>query len=1122
MLRFDHPQMFWLALLALPLIALGWRAMASMDRVRRLTSLALRTVLLLAIVFMLAGPRMVQEHDDLTVIGVLDISGSMQRFADLPPISTNGDEVARRSNIEYMRRWFRNATQMGGRESDDRFGLVVFDGRAIAISAPTRGEYVDDNLDIAMAEGTNIAEALRLGLAMFPADAAKRLVLVSDGNETAGDALEAIRQVAGDSRLTIDDLRLNSSDARHSQSSIVNRQSSIPIDVLPIAYSITGDVQVLRVEAPPGALAGQVVTVRMVLQAASPASGTLTLRREDEYVDLNGPEAGFARHVDLPQGQSVHLAQVTLGQTPINRFEAIFEPDNPAEDVLPDNNRAEAFTATPSKGSVLVIDGRVGGERESNFIARTLNAAELPASVQPPEQLPRDLLSMQNYDLIVLDNVPAAEVPQAQRQLLAKYVNDLGGGLIMVGGDNSFGAGGWNNTPVEDVMPVEMDPSRELRLPSAALVLVLDKSGSMNQPVAGARATQQDIANEGAALAIESLRADSLIGVVTFDMFPHVVIPLQPNDDPRKLANQAREIRAEGGTNMPPAIMRAYEMLKDAKAEKKRIVCMSDGRSHSNEYDEVLPLLKAANIQLTAIAVGDDSDEETMRKLAEQAGGEFRSVRDPRDLPKVLVDSVQIINKPLLKDVPFQPQVLATGSTLTAGMAEAPTLMGIVITSPRKDPKIALEMITPDNEPLLVHWQVGLGRAAAFTSASPDSGPWARSWTEWPTAATFWTQLARTIARPAMNTDAELLATIDGDMLTISYEITGNSIDDLRLTIDDSQGAPATQPNRQSSINNRQSTLPDPRLLDYLTVAGSVYAPDGSAAPVRLRQTAPGRYEATVDAPQAGNYIIALNPRQGTRQLAPSIGGASKSTSPEFRRFKSNIGLLDEIAESTGGRVLDIHNPVAVSLFDRTGMPRSESSLPIWPTILLWTLAVMLLDVACRRIAWDVPTVQRLALAAMARMTPSMLRGRKAEATLATLRRVSESFEQRQESQAEGIAKLKGTGRIRPPPERIILDDGTSTVAGDAGKVREASSSAVGEGAPEPGKVAAALDALLGRGRKDEPASSASRAPGAEAPPAPPPSETTSSLLAAKRRARDRLSGAGDAASSDIPARRDE
>ena len=1065
-LRFDQPAFLLLGLLVIPLLVIGWRAMSMSDHLRRGTALGLRAALLLIMTFLLAGPHMLREHDHMTVIGLLDISGSVQRFGNLPAISelaANPDDPTtqpqRRSNIEYLRNWFRQAAQL--RESDDRFGLVVFDGKAIAISAPTRGEYVDDNLDIAMAQGTNIAEAVRLGLALFPPDTAKRLVLVSDGNQTAGDVLEAIKGAAG-AGVALDSVNPMSESAQ---------RASVPVDVLPIAYHITGDVQVARIEAPPTAQPGQTVTVRIILEAASPTSGRLSLKREGLPVDLNGNAPGTSRALDLPAGQSVHLAQVELGHMPINRFEAVFETDNPADDLLPDNDRAEAFTATPSKGSVLVVNARAG--QIPNGLAELLNAADIPAQGQIPAQLPDDLLSLQNYDLVVLDNVSAAELSATQQQMLSKYVNDLGGGLIMTGGENSFGAGGWNGTIVEELLPLELDPSKELRLPTAALVLVLDKSGSMNQSVAGARASQQDIANEGAALAIESLRSDNLIGVVTFDSFAHTVIPLQPNNDPKALAQRVRNINADGGTNMGPGLQKAFNMLRDAKADKKRIVCMSDGRSQSTAgLEDMAREMSASGIQISTIAVGDDADEETLRKLADVGGGEFYAVRDPRTLPRVLVDSVQIINRPLIKEGPFTPRVLPTGSTLTLGMEQAPQLGGLVITTTRKEAAVTIEMLHPDGEPLLAHWQAGLGRVAAFTSEAPGAGAWSSSWLDWPIASSFWVQLARTISRPATSRDAELLVTIQDDRLKISYE---------------------AAPSEDESPANSMS---------YLQVEGVIYRPDGTSASIRLRQTAPGRYEATSEASLAGNYIAVINPRRGAAQLSPTIGGASRSTSPEFRKYQSNLGLLEEIVEKTRGRRLDVHDPKAQNLFDRQGMPPSVSSLPMWRTLLFWALALLLLDVASRRIAWDANLLRSLARRAIARVTPAHVRGGRAAQTLATLRRVSDQVDQRHGEQVTGIKKFETTGRIAPPPLRDLAATSTPPSA-SAQSPSESVAATEKPAAPDHSRINAALDAFLGRTQPSAPA----KKPEQQSPPpdGDAASQTTSGLLAAKRRARQQM-----------------
>lgn len=1042
LIRFDQPALLWLVLLAVPLLILGLRTLRGMDPVRRATTLALRTVLLVLIVAMLAGPHAVREHDHLTVIGLIDISGSVQRFADLPRVP---DQYGSQTNIDYLRWWFREATSL--RVPDDRFGLVAFDGQAIAVSAPTGGEYVDDNLDMPMMEGTNIAEAIRLGLAMFPGDTGRRLVLASDGNETIGDALEAARHAAG----------ATGADAieRDHQHDI-----GVPIDVLPIEYRIERDVQIVRVETPPHAQPGQTVTVRMILESTHEVPGRLILRREGEPVDLLPSEPGHSRPVTLPPGQSVHLAQVTLGEMPINRFEARFEPDDTADNVLPENARAEAFTATPSRGRMLILSQRA--DEAQNLLARMLRAADIPVEVLPPELLPSDLLGLQNFNLIVLENVPSYAISQQQQNLLARYVDQLGGGLIVTGGEQGFGAGGWTRTVLADVMPLELDPPKELRAPPSGLVLVLDKSGSMNRPVAGARATQQEIANEGAALAIESLHSETWVGVVTFDHAPELYVPMQVNANPRELADRVRAIRPAGGTRIEPALRMGWEMLEgvDEPLQHRHIVLLTDGISQDPTMDEFIERMSRENVTITTIGVGDNIDAAQLQMIADGTGSVFYHVRDPRRLPRVLVDSVQEFNKPLLKEGSFEPRVMPTGSTLTVGMDAAPPLGGLVITAPRQDRTAVLEMTHPDGEPLLAHWQVGLGRVAAFTSQI--EGRWSRQWEAWPGAQQFWTQLARTIARPPVSRDAELITTVRDGRLEVVLE-----------AVDEEEG-----------------------YLDYLTVEGMVYMPDGSSMPMRLRQTGPGRYEGSTAAPQAGVYVVALNPRVGQRQLTPVIGGASRATSEEYRRYEANSALLEEIAEITGGRMLNMDEPTAVNMFDRAGMPVSASYLPIWPTLLVWAMAVFLLDVACRRIAWDWPMVKAGVVYAVERVVPARVRGQRVVRTLGSLRRVSETFDKRQEKQAEGLQKLKGTGRVMPPPRRPLKPETKAQPE-----------------KPDSTRVRSAIDSMVGRSKRDDSESksekpkseSAAGASDGSSDESQQDGSLRSKLLAAKKRARDQM-----------------
>lgn len=1025
-LRFEHPEFLLIALLIVPLALVGWWGLKSMDRVRRVTSIALRGLLVLAIAIALAGPHTVRSHDDVTVIGVVDVSGSVRRFAHLPEIGALSQESAQ-TTMQAVRAWFRKATET--RRPMDRFGLVVFDGEATVISAPTRGDYIDDNLDLVRMDGTNIAEGIRLALALLPPDTARRLVLMTDGNETAGSALEAARRAAG---LSI------ASAAAH---------AGVPIDIVPITYNVAGDVQVQRVESPPFARPGERVTVRIVMEATRATPGRLSLMREGLPVPI-GTGGATTREITVPPGQSVELALVELGETPVNRFEAIFEPSDPRDDTLPENNLAESFTITPAQGAVLIVEHE-GAEQSS--LASALSAVPMRVESRTAPDLPHDLLAMQNFELVILNNVPAYELTRGQQQMLANFVNDLGGGLLMVGGEDSFGAGGWAGTPIEAVLPLDMSPPKELILPTAALVLVLDKSGSMEFKVGGARGTQQEVANEGAAQAIESLRSNSMVGVVTFDTSPHEFIPLQQNNDPERLADLVRGIAPEGGTDIEPALRLAYTMLRTADVDRKHVVCLSDGRAPTGGLEELAHEMANHGIRLSTIAVGDDADRDTLQKLAEIGGGEFYLVHNPRSLPRILVDAVQVVNKPLIKESIFEPVVHSSGEALGLSAATAPPLAGLVITALKPSPLVAVELTHPDGDPLLAHWQSGLGRTAAFTSDA--EGHWSSQWQAWSGYQAFWAQVVRSIARPPGEPDAELFVSSNDNA--------------IRMTLD-------------MSMSPEKSRA-------YMQVDATVYTPTGESQTARLRQVGPGLYEGAVPASQAGNYIVVVSPRRGERRLAPLIGGVTRPTSAEFRRYRSNIALLNDLVEATKGRQLAIEAPEEASIFDRTRLPRTVSSLPAWPFVIWIALGIMLLDIACRRIAWRTSHLTALATAAV-RKAPT--RTDEAQATLTTLR-TSENVkrpERTLEERTDGPAPIREVPMRAPRP---AVDEEPALEERPAKR------------APTAEDIQRAIDAL--RGSSSERDTSPKKKPESTPQDTTPQrtSDTTERLLRAKRRARE-------------------
>ncbi|HBS28594.1 MAG TPA: hypothetical protein DEB06_03885, partial [Phycisphaerales bacterium] len=809
--------------------------------------------------------------------------------------------------------------------------------------ADSPGDY---SLDFDLVEGTNIEQALRFARAIVPPDAAARLVLVSDGNETAGDALAAARELAAQ----------RSTGAR-------TAGPALPVDVLPLAYSVRNEVMVEAIDAPPQAQSESTVPVRIVLNATDAATGILELLYEGEPIDASPGVPGNALALELPPGRTIVQLDLPLAKAPIHRLQGIFTPDDPRADLLPFNNRAETLTITPGKGSVLIIDG-VGQARpasEGLILGRALERAGIQVKTVPTRDAPTDLVALEAHDLVILQNVPAEELPRSTHELLAQFVTDLGGGLVMVGGPDSFGAGAWKGTAIEPLLPVRLDLPEQLIVPSAAVVFVLDNSGSMSQRVGGLMRSQQEVANEGAALAVETLDKTDVLAVLAFNSDTDVVVPMGRNSNPVRTADRVRSIASGGGTNLYPALAKAGNMLRQgdaAKANVRHIIVLSDGQSQGDPQDglETAARLQGEGITVTTIAVGDGADSATLAQIAAEGGGQFYEVHDPTILPRIFIKEIRVVRKPLIRETEFRPVDLRSSSPLLAGVGRPfPPLLGLVLTQPREDPKINYALATPEGEPLLAHWFVGRGQVGAFTS---DASRWASRWLDWPGYAQMWTQIARTIARPAVDKAAEFTAQIVGDDLVV------------RLDASDDEGNP----------------------IDLLSVPGSVFTPDGRRVPVQLAQIGPGAYEARVPAPARGNYVVALFPRSGTRDMPRVVGAATRHSGSEFRSLQSNIGVLRAIADATGGRLLDFGAPQSADLFNRDGTRPTRAASPLWRVLLIWSIAVLLLDVATRRIAWDRLLTRELAEEFRAQAAgAARARGERAAATVAALKKRAES-----------------------------------------------------------------------------------------------------------------------------------
>lgn len=881
-IAFDNPWWLMAAIASVPLGVMALAAFRTMSRTRRTSAAVARVVLFSLIALALAGASGIRQSDRMAVVVVTDVSGSVLRYGPAAEGQNGAPTLA-------MRRFIEAAGQARGRE--DLLGVVAFADDPMPVFSPTAGPVADRALPELPDGGTSIASALNAAATMIPPDAAGRIVLISDGNQTAGDGLAAAERLAR--------ARALGEGAR----------GGLPIDVVPLDYRVQREVLVEFVDAPPRASRGSTVPVRVGLRSTSPAAGTLR-------VLMDGRDIGQQRRVLLDEGRSVEVFNVPLPESRIHRFEAVFEPEE-REGLVADttlaNNSGQAFTISPGDGAVLIVHRP--GSTESDTLASTLEGLGLAIEQRPPLGVPTDLVGLEAYDLVILAGVGADEVPTDAQAALASFVTQLGGGLVMMGGQRSFGSGGWRGSPIEPILPVHLDLPQLVQTPEVAIAIVLDNSGSMNRGVLGSSRSQQQIANEAAAIAVLNLDATDHVCVVSFSSSTRLVVPIAPNADPRKTAQTIRSIPSGGGTRVGPALRLAAEQVGSVDAKSRHIIVLTDGLSMDAD---VLPGLAkqihSQDITISTIAVGDSADTETMKKVAEAADGTFYNVVNPNVLPQVFLSEVRVTRTPLVREGDITPVVLPAPSPATAGLPAPPPLAGINLTRAKEEPTITLAMTTRQGEPLLAHWNAGVGQVAAFTS---DSQQWARQWIDWPGYEQFWGQLVRAMSRSTEDSGLTMRVQQEDDRIRLEVEAV------------DGAGVP----------------------MDSLTVSATVYDPQGRNFDTSFTQIGPGTYEAIAAADDPGSYVVVVRPTRGGRGLPPMLAGVSISEGREYRDLVSDLGLLDGIAQATGGRVLGFAE--ATRVFDRGDVGPSEARSPLWRLLLAWALAVLVLDIGTRRVAWD-------------------------------------------------------------------------------------------------------------------------------------------------------------------------
>ena len=851
---FRQPQALWLLLLLLPLFAAWlWR------RRWPWPAALLRLAIVALIVVALANP-------------VLNPAPPAERAVFLVDQSLSLGVEGRAA----LRRWVADArTQSFAGAPVVTFGArpvteVAFDPAHDPVIAP-------GGVGAAQAAGTDLAAALDFGRQLLGGKG--RLVLLSDGVPTHGDAVAATQRLA---------------------------DAGVRLDTVARPATGSQDVRMVGLSAPATLREGEQFEVALTVDAPNAGPATLSLSRDGSQV--------ANENVSLSQGRNTFTFPGRADAPGFTTFRAEVKA---ASDGVPQNNALEGLSRVYPRPRVLIIEAQPGG---SDALRAALDGAGVTAEARGPKDLPGRLSSLAAYDAVILLDVPAnptATVQVAERSLngeqmllLQEYVRQMGRGLVVIGGRHSYALGQYKGTPLEATLPVKMDPLPRKERPPVALLLIIDHSGSMGT----GPSSQLSMAKEAAILAAEKLDKGDRIGVLIFDSETTWTLPFTTIDDGlarQRIQDQIATIPPGGGTEILGALKAGLpELAKEAVATKHAIL-LTDGRSFTGRPPDYLATVedaRRANITLSTVAIGDGADVDLLTQLAQWGQGRYYFAAKPVDIPRISVEESAIARDDPVQEGTYRAELAAPHATLR-GLAprDLPALQGFISATPKPEAEVVLR--APDSDPILSAWQYGLGRAVAWTSDSGDV--WAKDWPGWKDYGRFWAQLVRyTLADPS----------------------TGPARIDL---------VPGDRPGEGTLVVDALDESGNP--IDLAATTVKVTPPQGEARTVRLRQTAPGRYEQAVSLPMDGAYRFEATVERGDQRLTGSVGYVQLYPA-EYAPQGDGTALLASLAQRTGGRAL-------TTLADLRGAdtPPPAPTHALWPWLLTAALALWPIEIAVRR-----------------------------------------------------------------------------------------------------------------------------------------------------------------------------
>jgi len=617
-----------------------------------------------------------------------------------------------------------------------------------------------------LAPGTNLAAAIQAARAMVPADRSGQIVLLTDGNQTEGDALAAACA------------------------------AGMPVSTVPLESSAEAEVYVSGLLLPPQARQGDPLEIEVIVESSRANEGSVELYR--------GPIRAACQRVRTAKGSNHVRFRQSAAQAGAIKFTAKLSG---FRDTLPANNAASAMLFVADRPRVLLA---ANASLVGRHLAAALEAEAIQVESCLPGQMPKTPEALDSYELVVLANVPAEALAQQAMEALRAYVRDAGGGLLVIGGDQAFTPGGYRNTVLEEILPVRCEFQPKQPRGSLAMVLILDRSDSMRGPPIA-------LAKEAVRRAVNMLDPADQVGVLAFDDTSQWIVPIGPCTDKVRVLQQIDTIQAVSRTVMYPAMEKAFRALDEAFAEFKYMIILTDGISDPGDFDGLARRIAQSGITISTVGVGRQIARPLLEDIARIGKGHNYFCEDMADVPKIFALETASATRLGIVEQPVFVQRTGGGATLGGlDIKSAPSLLGYVGTRPK--PASHIVLASEAGDPLLAWWRYGRGISVAFTSDVESR--WAAAWLSWPGFGRFWAKLARHAMRKADSGDCQLDVAVCGSHATVTLEALDSrgrwlNAAEAVLTVVDPKQASRRFPLPQVAPGRYSGSIPTPSLGIY-------------------------------------------------------------------------------------------------------------------------------------------------------------------------------------------------------------------------------------------------------------------------------------------------------------------